>query len=67
MLTVFYIVAVVNHSRIMCLCLNVLQRVTNNVLCFLVNVDAKGEHAKSFQVQGVLPSGVPKSQGAVWH
>lgn len=27
----------------------------------------QGEHAQSFQVQGVLPSGVSKPQREVWH
>lgn len=43
--------------------LNLLQRPTN--LSFFFR--AQGEHAKSFQVQRILPPGVSEPKGALWH
>lgn len=38
-----------------------------SLVFFLVFIYTQGEHAQPFQVQGVLPSGVSKPQGEVWH
>lgn len=36
-------------------------------MLYFVFSHEQGEHAQSFQVQGVLPSGVSKPQREVWH